>query len=69
MSKLQDNKKFEDLKEALTFLLNYEFKEIMDGYDKGYPQQQELRKKLEKYRVHSDKNFDTLIEYGCTLFQ
>jgi len=67
ISKLHDEKKFEDLKEALTFLLNYEFKDLMDGYDMWYPQHQELRKKLEEYRVHSDKDFDKLVEYGCDI--
>jgi hypothetical protein len=64
MSKLHDEKKFEDLKEALTFLLNHEFPGMTDGW---YPQHKELRKKLEDYRVHSDKDFDKLVEYGCDI--
>jgi hypothetical protein len=31
MSKLHDEKKFEDLKESLMFLLNYEFPGMTDG--------------------------------------
>lgn len=31
MNKIHDEKKFEDLKEALTFLLNYEFPGMTDG--------------------------------------
>jgi len=31
MSKLHDEKKFEDLKESLTFLLNYEFTNIIEN--------------------------------------
>ncbi len=64
MNKLHDEKKFEDLKEALTFLLNHEFPGMTDGW---YPQHKELRKKLEDYRVHSDKDFDKLVEYGCDI--
>lgn len=67
ISKLHDEKKFEDLKEALTFLLNHEFKDSIDGYDMWYPQHAELREKLEEYRVHSDKDFDKLIDYWCDL--
>ncbi|MCX6823626.1 MAG: hypothetical protein NT085_00660 [candidate division SR1 bacterium] len=67
MSRLHDEKKFEDLKESLTFLLNYALKDSIEGYDMGYPQHQELRKKLEDYRVHSDKDFDKLIDYGCDI--
>lgn len=67
MSKVNDEKKFEDLKEALTFLLNYEFKDSIENPDFGYPQHWELRKKLEEYRVHSDKDFDKLIDYWCDL--
>ena len=69
MSKLHDEKKFEDLKESLTFLLNYTLKDSIEGYDMWYPQHQELRKKLEDYRVHSDKDFDKLIDYGCNLLE
>lgn len=58
---------FSDFKESLTFLLNNEFKEFIEIPDVWYPQHQELRKKLEEYRVSSDKDFEKLIEYGCTL--
>ncbi len=33
MSKLHDEKKIQDLKESLTFLLNYEFKNIIETPD------------------------------------
>jgi len=33
MSRLGDEKMFEDLKESLTFLLNYEFKNIIENSD------------------------------------
>ena len=41
--KMLDN----DIKESLTVLLNIEFKNLMGGeIDKGYPQHQEMRKKI-----------------------
>jgi len=64
INKIHDEKKFEDLKEALTFLLNHEFPGMTDIW---YPQHQELRKKLEEYRVHSDKDFDKLVDYWCDI--
>lgn len=70
MSKLHDEKKFETLKEAVTFLLNYEFNTIMDGYDNGYPQHQELRKQLESYRLsqaEDKRDFAQLIDYACDI--
>ncbi len=67
ISKVHDEKKFEDLKEALTFLLNHEFSDIIENPDQWYPQHQELRKKLEAYRVDSDKDFEKLIEYWCEI--
>ena len=33
MDKLHDEKKFEDLKESLTFLLNYAFVDIIENLD------------------------------------
>lgn len=66
LSNVHDEKKFEDLKEALTFLLNYEFTDIIENPDLWYPQHQELRKKLEDYRVNSDKDFEQLITYWCS---
>lgn len=67
ISKLGSEMMFEDLKEALTFLLNYEFSNIIENPDSWYPQHQELRKKLEEYRVSSDKDFDKLIEHWCNI--
>ena len=67
MNKLHDEKKFEDLKESLTFLLNHEFPGMTDDW---YIQHQELRKKLEDYRTSQDKeqrDFEKLIEYWCDL--
>lgn len=40
-------KEFQDYKEALTFLLNFEFHDLIDGYiDQGYQKQENLRKRL-----------------------
>lgn len=67
MSNLHDEKRFEDLKESLTFLLNHEFPGMTDNW---YPQHQELRKQLEDYRVSQPKkerDFEKLIEYWCDI--
>ena len=53
--------KFEDLKEALTVLLNIEFKDITDKKDTGYPNHQKLRKFIvEQWKKEPD--FDILID-------
>lgn len=65
IEKVGNQSMFEALKEALTFLLNHEFSDIIENPDQWYPQHQELRKKLEDYRVNSDKDFEQLIEYWC----
>lgn len=40
---------FNDFKEALTFLMNEKFEDILDGFvDKGYPEQKELREYMLK---------------------
>ncbi len=55
---------FEYLKESLTVILNYEFKEYLCQKDRGYSQHQELRKKLEIF-WRRNRNFNQLIEYGA----
>jgi hypothetical protein len=47
---------FNDIKEALTVLLNIEFSDILNGVeDKGYPQHAELRKQIVKlYKENND---------------
>ena len=70
MEKLHDEKIFEDLKESLTFLLNYEFKDIIESNDLWYSQHQELRKQLETYRLYqpkAERDFEKLIDYGCNI--
>lgn len=57
----------ENLKEALTFLLNErEFDEIILCDDNGYPEHQKLRKKLRKI-WRKDRNFEKLLKKGVLL--
>lgn len=51
----------EDLKEAMTFILNTDFGDLMAGYDNGYPNHQELRKKL-KFVWLKEKNFKKFLD-------
>ena len=61
--------KSEDLKEALTFLLDEdEFDKIILCEDGGYPDHLELRKKLSKF-WQSKKNFQELVDFGVDLLQ
>jgi hypothetical protein len=65
---LKDNQ-IEDLKEALTFLLNEpEFEEIILSNDFGYPEHIQLRKKLRKI-WRKDKNFKNLIDRAILLIK
>ena len=53
--------KTEDLKEALTALLNLEFKDLGFAKDEGYPNHQELRKFIEN-EWKKEPDFDVLIK-------
>ena len=66
MDKL-DKQQFNLLKESLTFLINYEFPWINKTTDNGYPQHQEFREILEKYRISlwDKKDFEKLIKFWC----
>lgn len=56
------NEQIEDLKEALTFLLNEkEFSDIILCYDKGCPEHQKLRKKLQKNWA-KEKDFQKFLD-------
>lgn len=59
--------KYNDLKEALTVLLNVECKDLLpDGVtDNGYPQHQELRQKILEY-WEKDRNIKNLWNYLIT---
>lgn len=63
------NTQIEDLKEALTFLLNEpEFSEIILCQDSGYPEHQELRKKLKKIWL-KEKDFSKLINKAVSIIK
>lgn len=51
----------EDLKEAITFILNTDFNDLLVGYDRGYPNHQELREKLKSIWL-KDKNFKRFLD-------
>ncbi len=55
------NEKTKDLKEALTVLLNLEFKDLLIVYDEGYPKHRELREFIEK-QWKKEKNFKKLLD-------
>jgi hypothetical protein len=59
---------FEDLKEALTIVLNEEFMDLIIWPDKGYKIHENLRSKLLKF-WKANKNFDELIKYGVKEFE
>jgi hypothetical protein len=63
-----NNDQFEFLKESLTFILNYEFKEFLWKEDMWYAIHQELRKKLALYR-EANKNFEELIIYWANILK
>lgn len=46
--KFISKKELDNLKEALTFILNTDFNDLLLSQDKGYPAHQKLRKELEK---------------------
>jgi len=52
--------KFQDLKEALTELLNIEFKNVILGTDLGYPNHKQLREFISK-SWKEEKDFDVLL--------
>ncbi len=63
------NDQIEDLKEATTFLLNEaEFDGIILSQDNGYPEHQELRKKL-KNIWSKNKNFQDLIDEASSVIK
>jgi hypothetical protein len=63
------NEQIEDIKEALTFLLNEpEFESIILSQDNGYPEHQELRQKL-KNIWSKNKNFQNLIDEAICIIK
>lgn len=64
-----NKEQIEDLKEALTFLLNEpEFDSVILSCDDGYPEHQDLRKKLQKIWSRK-KDFKELVEKGIALIK
>jgi len=59
--KLISQRKLDDLKEALTFILDTDFKDLLISEDRGYPAHKELRKKLKEI-WKKDKNFDRFLD-------
>lgn len=51
----------EDLKEAITFILNTDFGDLIVSYDKGYPGHQKLREKL-KLIWSKEKDFKKFLD-------
>jgi len=61
------NKEFENLKEALTIILNEEFMDLIIWPDRGYKVHKNLRAELLNYR-RENKNFNKLINYGVKIY-
>lgn len=63
VSKRLNFKQFDFLKEAMTIILNFEFKKYLCQNDRGYAMHKSLRNKLavnwQKYH-----DFNRLVEYG-----
>jgi len=59
--KFISKKELDDLKEALTFILNTDFNDLLLSQDKGYPAHQKLRKELEKI-WKKEKNFKEFLK-------
>lgn len=62
-----NREEFENLKEALTVVLNAEFLDLITWPDKGYLMHVGLRKKLLKF-WNKNRNFGKLIEYGISIY-
>ncbi|GEM_PF-317471 len=58
---------FENLKEALTVILNEEFMDLIIWPDKGYKIHKKLREGVLKF-WRANKNFDKLIDYGVKIY-
>jgi len=64
MKKGLNKEQTQDLKEAVTIIINSEFKDIVEQEDKGYKIHRELRNQISKI-WKKDKNFDNLINEMC----
>jgi hypothetical protein len=59
--KVISEEQFQDIKEALTFMLNTDFGDIMPINDSGYPNHQILRQKLQEI-WEKEKDFKALVD-------
>jgi len=59
--KTLSKEKLEDLKEALTFILNSDFSDLLLIEDRGYPAHQKLRREFKKVWLQ-DKNFNRFLD-------
>jgi len=59
--KFLSKEKTEDLKEALTFILNTDFNDLILSEDRGYPDHQKLRLRLKKVWI-KEKDFKKFLE-------
>ena len=59
---------FENLKEALTVVLNEEFMDIMTWGDKGYAKHEKLRKELLKHWKKT-RDFGELVRYAVDMYE
>lgn len=57
--------KTHDLREALTVLLNLEFRDLLIGFDEGYEQHRELREFI-ILEWQNERDFDKLLEKCIT---
>jgi len=63
LSKGLSENQTKDLKEAVTVLLNLEFKDLIEKKDNGYPNHQELRQIIsEEWQKQEEKNFQKLLD-------
>jgi len=58
----------EDLKEAITFILNTDFDDLILNKDSGYPNHKELRRKLEKI-WHNRENFQEFLDKAIKIIK
>jgi len=66
--KFLSKKQTEDLKEALTFLLNTDFNDLILSRDMGYPVHKKLRLKLEK-TWKKEKNFKNFLDKAIEIVE
>lgn len=66
--KFISEKKLDDLKEALTFILDADFKDLLLCKDKGYPAHRKLRRELKKV-WEEDKNFNRFLDKAIKIIK